>query len=154
VRRTWISLRADRGFDLQVDGPDRLAVGDPDRFEQALWAVLDNAVKYSPAGSRIEVRLTCRPATTADGAGKSAVVEEVAVTDHGVGMDPDTAAHAFDRFYRSDAARRLAPDGSGVGLYTASQLLSLMGGQISASSTPETETTVRIVLPAEPAAAD
>jgi signal transduction histidine kinase len=154
VRRVWSSLRAERGFELMVEGPDRLAVGDPDRFEQALWAVLDNAVKYSPAGSSIAVGLTCRPATPADRAGKGLVVEEVSVTDHGVGMDPETAAHAFDRFYRSDAARRLAPDGSGVGLYTASQLLTLMGGHISASSAPGSETTVRIVLPAEPAGAD
>jgi signal transduction histidine kinase len=154
VRRVWSSLRAERGFELKVEGPDRLAVGDPDRFEQALWAVLDNAVKYSPAGSSIEVGLICRPATAADRAGKGSVVEELAVTDHGVGMDPETAAHAFDRFYRSDAARRLAPDGSGVGLYTASQLLTLMGGHISASSAPGSETTVRIVLPAEPAGAD
>jgi signal transduction histidine kinase len=154
VRRVWSSLRAERGFDLQLQGPDRLAVGDPDRFEQALWAVLDNAVKYSPVGSSIEVSLTCRPATPADRAGTGSLVEEVAVTDHGVGMDSETAAHAFDRFYRSDAARRLAPDGSGVGLYTASRLLALMGGHISASSTPASKTTVRIVLPAEPAAAD
>lgn len=154
VRRTWTSIRADRGFDLRIEGPDRLAVGDPDRFEQALWAVLENAVKYSPDGSPIEVLLTCRPATGADRAAKSAVVEEVAVTDHGVGMDPETAAHAFDRFFRSEAARRLAPDGSGVGLYTASQLLALMGGNMSASSTPGASTTVRIVLPAEPAADD
>ncbi len=154
VRRTWLSLRADRGFDLRVEGPDRLAVGDPDRFEQALWAVLENAVKYSPAGSPIEVDLICRPATTADRVGKSAVVEEVAVTDHGVGMDRATTARAFDRFYRAEAARRLAPDGSGVGLYTASRLLSLMGGSTSASSTPGAETTVRLVLPAEAAAAD
>jgi signal transduction histidine kinase len=69
-------------------------------------------------------------------------------------MDPETAAHAFDRFFRSEAARRLAPDGSGVGLYTASRLLALMGGSMAATSTPGAETTVRIVLPAEPVAAD
>jgi signal transduction histidine kinase len=154
VLRVWGSLRAERPFELAVEGPDRLAVGDPDRLEQALWAVLENAVKYSPAGSPIEVRLTCRPATPTDGTGPSKLVEEVAVTDHGVGMDRETAIHAFDRFYRSDAARRLVPDGSGVGLYSASRLLSLMGGSMSARSTPGTVTTVGIVLPAEPAAAD
>jgi signal transduction histidine kinase len=150
VRRVWGSMRADRPFKLAVEGPDRLSVGDPDRVEQALWAILENAVKYSPAGSPIEVCLTCRPATSADRAGPSKLVEEVAVTDHGVGMDPETAARAFDRFYRSEAARRIAPDGSGVGLYTASRLLSLMGGSMSASSTPGSQTTVRLVLPAEP----
>ncbi|HUH17147.1 MAG TPA: HAMP domain-containing sensor histidine kinase, partial [Methylomirabilota bacterium] len=51
VRRVWQALRADgRELDLTFTGPDRLMVGDPDRLEQALWALLDNAVKYSPGG--------------------------------------------------------------------------------------------------------
>ena len=55
IERTWKALRADRPFELAVDGTPHLAVGDPDRFEQVLWALLDNAVKYSPPGSPISV---------------------------------------------------------------------------------------------------
>ena len=51
VRRTWEALRADRPFELCDEGPAHLVVADPDRLEQVLWAVLDNAVKYSQPGS-------------------------------------------------------------------------------------------------------
>ncbi|MFP5326776.1 MAG: sensor histidine kinase, partial [Acidimicrobiia bacterium] len=60
IQRTWSALRADRPFELVVEGEPHLAVGDPDRFEQVLWALLDNAVKYSPAGSAVNVNV--RPA--------------------------------------------------------------------------------------------
>ena len=53
IRRTWAALRADRTFDLVDDGPPHLVVADEDRFEQVLWAVLDNAVKYSQPGSHV-----------------------------------------------------------------------------------------------------
>ena len=66
VERTWHAMRADRPFTLRTDGEQYLAVGDPDRFEQALWAVLDNAVKYSPPASAISVRCP-RLRTTAHG---------------------------------------------------------------------------------------
>ena len=50
VQRTWDALRnTDHDFAFVVDGEPHLVVGDPDRFEQVLWALLDNAVKYSPA---------------------------------------------------------------------------------------------------------
>ena len=51
-------------------------------------------------------------------------------------MDAETLAHAFDQFYRASDARRLAPDGSGVGLYAARGLLRAMGGEITAESRP------------------
>jgi len=55
IERTWAALRADRPFELVVDGAPHLAVADPDRLEQVLWATLDNAVKYSPEASPITV---------------------------------------------------------------------------------------------------
>ena len=57
IERTWEALRADRPFELVVEGAAHLAVADPDRLEQVLWALFDNAVKYSPAGSPIDVRI-------------------------------------------------------------------------------------------------
>lgn len=139
VERTWAALHADRPFDLSVRGPPHLAVGDPDRLEQVLWAVLDNAVKYSPAGSPIEV--------TVRSAGGRISVE---VTDHGSGMDAGTVDRAFEQFYRADAARRLAPDGSGVGLYAANGLMRAMGGRIEISSKIGKGAAVTLELPGEP----
>jgi len=150
VRRTWAALRAERPFDLQVEGPEHLAIGDPDRLEQVLWAILDNAVKYSPAESPIRVRLSASEQAGASGMLRA----ELEVTDEGAGMDPETRERAFEQFYRSADARRAAPDGSGVGLYAARGLLRAMEGDIELDSQLGSGTTVRIGLVAEPAGSD
>jgi len=138
VERTWEALRAARSFTLDLEGPMQLAVGDPDRFEQVLWAVLDNAVKYSPPDSAIAVHVRADQDW-----------REISVTDQGQGMDPEELDHAFDQFFRSDAARKSAPDGSGIGLYAARGLVQAMGGSVSIESAAGAGTTVRITLPAE-----
>ena len=139
VERTWAALRAERPFELVVEGAPHLAVGDPDRLEQVLWALLDNAVKYSPDGSPIEVRITPE-----NGALRTTV------RDHGTGMDDETQQRAFDQFYRAAQARVLAPDGSGVGLYAAKGLVEAMGGSVSVRSSLGGGTAVSVHLPAEP----
>ena len=73
------------------------------------------------------------------------------VADEGGGMDEEAAARAFEQFYRSEHARRLAPDGSGVGLYAAQGLVRAMGGEITLRSRLGAGTTVVITLPAEAA---
>jgi two-component system sensor histidine kinase KdpD len=144
VRRVWDALRADRPFTSVQEGEEHLVVGDPDRLEQVLWAVLDNAVKYSPAGSPIAVRLGSERA----GEGLRAVIE---VSDEGAGMDATTLERAFEQFYRAADAGRLAPDGSGVGLYAARGLVRAMGGDIGLESKLGAGTVVRITMPAESA---
>jgi signal transduction histidine kinase len=139
VEQVWRALRADRPFRVEAEGEKQLAVADPDRVEQVLWAILDNAVKYSPDGSPITVQI--RPAATDR--------LEVAVTDEGAGMDASSAAQAFEQFYRSPDAARLAADGSGIGLYAARGLIEAMGGAISLTSQLGVGTTVTCVLPAE-----
>ena len=141
VNRVWSALRADRPFEVRTEGPAHLAVADPDRLEQVLWALLDNAVKYSPAASPIAV--TIRPDREA---------LAMAVRDEGAGMDDETRRHAFDQFYRSAQARRLAPDGSGVGLYAARGLVEAMGGSVALESTMGAGTVITVRLPAEPSA--
>ena len=69
-------------------------------------------------------------------------------------MDSTTATQAFEQFYRSADARRLAPDGSGVGLYAARGLIEAMGGSIALETRLGGGTTVRIRLPAERADAE
>lgn len=139
VERTWSALRANRPFGLRVEGMPHLAVADPDRLEQVLWAILDNAVKYSPEGSPIAVEIDA-----ADGR------LNVTVRDHGAGMDELTRTRAFEQFYRSDHARQLAPDGSGVGLYAARGLVEAMGGTIDIKSQLGRGTLVTLRLVAEP----
>jgi signal transduction histidine kinase len=144
IERTWRALRADRPFSLETSGLAQLAVADPDRLEQVLWALFDNAAKYSHPGARIVVRVE---ATKADRM-------EIRITDQGTGMDAASLANAFDQFYRADSARELVPDGSGVGLYAARGLVEAMGGEIAIESALGRGTTVTIVLPAEHADAE
>ena len=138
IRRTWSALRANRPMALNVEGPSHLVVADPDRTEQVLWAVLDNAVKYSPEGSPVEV---------------SVVPEDsglrITICDHGTGLDDSTRSRAFEQFYRSALARKLAPDGSGVGLYAARGLMEAMDGKISLGGDLGSGAVVTLWLPAE-----
>jgi len=147
IERTWAALRAERSFELLVEGPPQLVVGDPDRLEQVLWAVLDNAVKYSHPGSTVRVRVTAAGA----GARREQPMAEIAVSDEGIGMDGTTRRRAFEQFYRSPDARSLATDGSGIGLYAAHGLVTAMGGQIRLASRPGEGSTVVVTLPAEAA---
>ncbi|MGE5292512.1 MAG: sensor histidine kinase, partial [Micromonosporaceae bacterium] len=105
--------------------------------------LLDNAVKYSAPGSGIEVTLGSREQ---DGA----VLAEIEIRDHGMGMSAEAAAQAFDQFYRAETARRMVPDGSGVGLHAARGLVRAMGGEIALRSELGQGTTLTITLPAEP----
>ena len=147
VDRAWRALRATRPFSLERGGPDHLVVADPDRFEQVIWALLDNAVKYSPAGSPIAVRVIGEQAATG-------LVSRIEVEDHGAGMSETDRASALEPFHRSEQAKRLAPDGSGIGLTTARGLIDAMDGSLHLRSQLGRGTTAVIELPAESAASD
>jgi signal transduction histidine kinase len=144
VQRTWAALRdPTHTLTVRASGPAHLAVGDPDRLEQVLWAVFDNAVKYAPEAPEVTVDVDAR---AVDGGELETTIR---VTDRGPGMDPEVAAHAFDQFFRADGARAAVPDGSGVGLYAARGLVEAMHGNISITSGSGEGTTIRITLPAE-----
>lgn len=142
IERTWVALRAGRPFELTTTGAQYLVVGDSDRVEQALWAIFDNAVKYSPEGTGIEVHVS--PVSEA--------AIEVGITDHGRGMSTETRARAFDQFFRSADARQSAPDGSGIGLYAARGLIRAMGGDLRIASRLGAGSCISMTLPSEPAA--
>jgi two-component system sensor histidine kinase MprB len=121
---------------FETDLSESLVSGVPDRIFRAVANVLDNAAKWSPAGSTIEVR-------SANG--------EVTVRDHGPGIAPEDLPHVFDRFYRSPAAR--ATPGSGLGLAIVRQVVESHGGSVSAESATGGGAVVSLrfpVLAAEP----
>ncbi|HET6963469.1 MAG TPA: ATP-binding protein, partial [Acidimicrobiales bacterium] len=105
----------------------------PALLERAVLNVLDNAVKWSPPGSTVEVWLQRGSIWTLD------------VHDHGPGIAPEDLPHVFDRFYRAASARSLP--GSGLGLAIVSQVVTNHGGTVSASVPPEGGTVVHIELP-------
>jgi len=128
ARRSVDSLRAAGKaelHDVQVAlAPAPLVVdGDPVRLEQVVGNLLDNAVKYSPPGTPIEV-------TTAR-EGREAVVR---VRDHGVGIAPETLPHIFDLFTQAEASLDRAGGGLGLGLALVRRLVQQHGGGVAATS--------------------
>ncbi|MFL5869809.1 MAG: ATP-binding protein [Solirubrobacterales bacterium] len=100
------------------------------QLERAISNLLDNAVKWSPPGAEVEVRV-------ADG--------ELSVRDHGPGIDADDMPHVFDRFYRSAHAR--GTPGSGLGLAIVRHVAETAGGSVSAANDPDGGARLSISLP-------
>lgn len=114
---------------------------DPILVKRAISQIVDNAVKYSRAGSSIGV--TAKP-------GNGSV--EIAVTDAGAGLTAEERAHMFERFYRGSRHRSAAP-GSGLGLWIAQAFVIASGGELEARSDGAGRgTTVTVRLPAPPEA--
>jgi PAS domain S-box-containing protein len=129
-------------FDLQHDGhtfditfPDDFPAvyADPDKIEQVLTNLVENAVKYSDGG---ELSVTGQMTDTE---------VEVAVRDQGVGIPADQLPLIFTKFYRR--AGHAAPSGTGLGLFIARGLVEAHGGRIWADSAPGQGTTLRFRLP-------
>ena len=149
VQRTWEALRdANHRFTFASLGEPHLVVGDPDRYEQVLWALLDNATKYAPAESEVRVQVTGRAGQDGE------LLSELAVSDEGPGFAPDDRERAFDQFFRGADARRMVPDGSGIGLYAARGLVEAMHGTLELASEAGAGATFTISLPAERVAPD
>jgi two-component system, OmpR family, sensor histidine kinase KdpD len=126
---------------LELDVPDELALVrvDPVLVEQALGQVLDNAAKYSPAGSPIRI--------AASSCGDEV---SIAVADQGAGLTSEEQTRIWDRFYRSPRHQAIGA-GSGLGLWIARAFVTASGGRIEATSSGAARgTTVTIHLPAPP----
>ncbi|MDQ3706708.1 MAG: HAMP domain-containing histidine kinase [Chloroflexota bacterium] len=128
-----------RRHTVTVKGPDNLPVrADPTRLKQVLNNLISNAIKYSPQGGPIEVRLR---ANTADG---TAIVY---VRDHGIGIDPQDVPKLFDRFMRIQRKETMAIPGSGLGLYIAHHIVQAHGGTLTIEPAPGKGTIAQITVP-------
>lgn len=111
--------------------------GDPDRLQQIIWNLLTNAVKFTPTGGRVQVRLE-----------RIASHVEMTVRDTGQGIDPEFLPHVFDRFRQSDSSSARRHGGLGLGLSIVRQLVELHGGTVTATSPGAGEgTTIKVSLP-------
>ncbi|HWS33546.1 MAG TPA: ATP-binding protein [Actinoplanes sp.] len=132
------AVAGNAGVEVTVDAPEPVEVcADPDRMRQVLGNLMSNAIRYTDAGGRVELRVIRR--------GPDAVLT---VRDTGVGMNPDEVSRAFDRFWRADPARQRTTGGSGLGLTIVRRIIADQGGDISAESVPGTGTTFTVRLPA------
>jgi len=141
VEAAWASLRPlaeQRRISLALAGPAPCpARGDGPRLHRALLNLLDNALRYSPEGSAIEVGLRS--------SGDWWLID---VRDHGMGLSDEDRSHMFERFYRGDPSRvRSQRAGSGLGLAIVQQIAVTHGGRIQGRNHPQGGTVMELVLP-------
>jgi len=139
VSRDWEKKLANKQLNVIVDVPPEVPPirADRQRLQEALYNLLDNAVKYSPEHG--EIRLMARQRD-----------EEIvlSVSDSGIGISREDLPRIFERFYRVDKAR--SPEsirGTGLGLAIVKHVAQLHGGRVEAESEINKGTTIRIVLP-------
>lgn len=121
-------------FSVSAELPE--VYGDPGRIAQVLENLLTNAVKFSPVGSRVELRLSLAPHGV-----------EVVVEDQGIGIDAEAQQRIFDRFYQVDASSKRQYGGMGLGLAIVKEILELHHSRIEVESRPGEGSKFRFVLP-------
>lgn len=122
-----------RQIDIDADG-SVIVLGDESRLRQVVDNLVVNALVHGGAGSTVSVRVA-----------RQATDVILCVSDDGPGMSSAEVRHAFDRFWRADAARTRA--GTGLGLPIVRKVVEAHGGTVALDSVPGNGTTVRVVLP-------
>src|SRR5687768_4431501 len=114
-----------KGLEVKIEMSNELVFvdGDPLRMEQIVWNLLNNAVKFTPSGGTVTVKLAKR-----DG------LAQLAVADTGQGIEPKFLPHVFEIFRQADATISRRHGGMGIGLALVQQLVQLQGGSVSVSS--------------------
>ena len=137
------AVAGQKGVRLEVGAFEEARItGDPALIRQLLLIVLDNAVKFTPPGGRVDVAVSAHDGPGGGGGGPTLVV-----SDTGIGIPADQLPHVFERFYRGDPARHEA-DGAGLGLAIAQWIAEAHGARIDIGSPPGKGTRVTIVFPA------
>jgi PAS domain S-box-containing protein len=128
-------LPEDISLALDPDGAPRIMC-DENKLRQVLVNLVDNAVKYSPDGGRVEIRLRRELS--------NCLIE---VVDDGLGIPSDERERIFEKFYRLDPQQRHGVGGSGLGLYICRELVERMNGQLTVESEPGRGSTFTVELP-------
>lgn len=134
-------LSAEKGIvpELDSENPEKLVImADYDKIYEAVYNIVDNAVKYTPEGGRVIVRVR--------GAAQGCVIE---VEDSGPGIPDEEKTKVFDRFYRLDDSRARDTGGTGLGLAISMEAVRLHGGDIEVRDAEGGGSVFSITLPAE-----
>ena len=142
VNMVWVRAK-DKGLEFHIDVdqavPARL-IGDEVRIKQILVNILNNAVKYTQAGS-VTLSIQCREQQSDD------VQIIYSVTDTGLGIKKESIPHLFSAFKRVDEEQNRYIEGTGLGLSIVKQLVDLMGGDIAVNSVYTKGSTFVVTLP-------
>jgi PAS domain S-box-containing protein len=134
-----LELRAqvkDIGVQVKHSRQAKKIQADRQKIEQALTNIIDNAIKYTYAHGVIYISTKA----------KNGYIE-ISVTDSGVGINPESIGHIFEKFYRESNPLSVKEGGSGLGLYISRKLIELHGGTITVTSKPGRGSTFVIKLP-------
>jgi signal transduction histidine kinase/DNA-binding response OmpR family regulator len=124
-------------FEVALDRAAGRVSGDADRMQQVVWNLFSNAVKFTPEGGRVEVRLERTGSHT-----------RISVADTGAGIDAKFLPFIFDRFRQADGSTTRKHGGLGLGLAIVRHLVELHGGEVSVQSDgTERGSTFSVVLP-------
>ncbi len=138
VTRDLQPAASDHGLELAAELPERpvMAFVDGDRMQQVLHNLLENAIQYTPSGGAVRVRLMAAPAEA-----------RIAVEDTGIGIPEADRPYVFERFFRSDRARRAYRGGTGLGLSIARWIVEAHKGKIAVESVVGKGSTFTVTLP-------
>jgi signal transduction histidine kinase len=126
------------GIELHVVAIEEVpaAAGDANQLRQVLTNLLDNAIKYSPQGGDVELRVS-----------RNDQYVSIEVADNGLGIPPDEQERIFEKFYRLDPTLTRGVSGTGLGLYISKELVEGMRGRISVRSEPGRGSTFVVDVP-------
>jgi signal transduction histidine kinase len=132
--RTLAPVTSQKSINLRLNAPDDLpdVIADRERIAQAISNLVGNAVKFSPAGGEIIVRVAMLDGEML-----------FSVSDKGQGMSAEQLSHAFDRFWQSSRTDR---QGAGLGLAITKGIIEAHGGRIWAESSPSAGSTFYFTL--------
>ena len=138
VTRDLLPAVTDKGLELSVDLPTEPARAfiDSDRIQQVMHNLLENAIRYTEPGGTIRVSLASSPAEV-----------RIDVADTGIGIPEANVPLVFERFFRSDRARRAHPGGSGLGLSIVKWIIEQHKGRVEVRSKVGEGSTFSVVLP-------
>ena len=138
VTQDLLPAMSDKELELSVELPEASprAFIDSDRMQQVLHNLLENAIRYTEPGGKVRVRLTSSPSEVL-----------IVVSDAGIGIPEANVPYVFERFFRSDRARRAHPGGSGLGLSIVRWIVEAHKGTVSVVSRVGEGTTFTVTLP-------
>lgn len=140
--RDWEPRCATKKVFLKTETPNDLPVlwADPQRLNQAITNLLQNALKYTEPGGTITIEIGCN---------SQGII--LGVTDTGLGIPPDDLPHIFERFYRVEKGRSRESGGTGLGLAIVKHIMALHGGSAEASSVYGQGTRLSLIFPGQKA---